>query len=280
MPKKQSTENGNTKHSKVEEKTDQLKEQPDEQQVEQPNDEKLNKKIKNIPTLLKKSHFENNNNNETKVDYSNPFIEIGVDEAGRGPMFGRVYIGAVVLPKDDNKFDFSKMKDSKKFHSEKKIKEVAEYIKKNAIAWSVVYAEHDEIDKSNIRRATIDCMHKAINDVIIKLKTTSEKVYLLIDGNDFIPMMKLSNDSYIQISHLCIEGGDNKYAAIAAASILAKVSRDEYIHEMCKEHADLNTKYDLISNKGYGTKKHMDGIKEHGISKWHRKSFGICREFS
>jgi ribonuclease HII len=214
------------------------------------------------------------------VDYSNPFIEIGVDEAGRGPMFGRVYIGAVVLPKDHNKFDFSKMKDSKKFHSEKKIKEVAEYIKKNAIAWSVVYAEHDEIDKSNIRRATIDCMHKAINDVIIKLKTTSEKVYLLIDGNDFIPMMKLSNESYIQIPHLCIEGGDNKYAAIAAASILAKVSRDEYIHEMCKEHADLNIKYDLISNKGYGTKKHMDGIKEHGISKWHRKSFGICREFS
>ena len=280
MPKKQSTENGNTKHSKVEEKIDKTKEQPDEQQVEQPNDEKLNKKIKNIPTLLKKSHFENNNNNETKVDYSNPFIEIGVDEAGRGPMFGRVYIGAVVLPKDDNKFDFSKMKDSKKFHSEKKIKEVAEYIKKNAIAWSVVYAEHDEIDKSNIRRATIDCMHKAINDVIIKLKTTSEKVYLLIDGNDFIPMMKLSNDSYIQIPHLCIEGGDNKYAAIAAASILAKVSRDEYIHEMCKEHADLNIKYDLISNKGYGTKKHMDGIKEHGISNWHRKSFGICREFS
>ena len=280
MPKKQSTENGNTIHSKVEEKIDKTKEQPDEQQVEQPNDEKLNKKIKNIPTLLKKSHFENNNNNETKVDYSNPFIEIGVDEAGRGPMFGRVYIGAVVLPKDDNKFDFSKMKDSKKFHSEKKIKEVAEYIKKNAIAWSVVYAEHDEIDKSNIRRATIDCMHKAINDVIIKLKTTSEKVYLLIDGNDFIPMMKLSNDSYIQIPHLCIEGGDNKYAAIAAASILAKVSRDEYIHEMCKEHADLNIKYDLISNKGYGTKKHMDGIKEHGISNWHRKSFGICREFS
>lgn len=280
MPKTQSTENGNTKDSKVEEKTDQLKKQPDEQQVEQPNNEKINKKIKNIPTLLKKSHFENSNNNETNVDYSNPFIEIGVDEAGRGPMFGRVYIGAVVLPKDDNKFDFSKMKDSKKFHSEKKIKEVAEYIKKNAIAWSVVYAEHDEIDKSNIRRATIDCMHKAINDVIIKLKTTSEKVYLLIDGNDFIPMMKLSNESYIQIPHLCIEGGDNKYAAIAAASILAKVSRDEYIHEMCKEHADLNIKYDLISNKGYGTKKHMDGIKEHGISKWHRKSFGICREFS
>ena len=247
--------------------------------------ESCNKKIENekkqvIPTLLKKSHFENTKSEETNIDYYNPFIEIGVDEAGRGPMFGRVYIGAVVLPKDDAKFDFSKMKDSKKFHSEKKIKEVAEYIKKNAIAWSVVYAEHDEIDKSNIRRATIDCMHKAIHEVIIKLETTPEKVYLLIDGNDFIPMMKLSNESYIQIPHLCIEGGDNKYAAIAAASILAKVSRDEYVNEMCKEHPELNTKYDLISNKGYGTKKHMDGIKEHGISKWHRKSFGICKDFA
>ena len=123
-------------------------------------------------------------------------------------------------------------------------------------------------------------MHKAIHEVIIKLETTPEKVYLLIDGNDFIPMMKLSNESYIQIPHLCIEGGDNKYAAIAAASILAKVSRDEYVNEMCKEHPELNTKYDLISNKGYGTKKHMDGIKEHGISKWHRKSFGICKDFA
>ena len=286
MPKKQLRENDDTKISNTQEpSSQQLEQHENDQLVDENCDKKIKNKVKKvIPTLLKKSHFENIDSNsdsdETKVDYSNPFIEIGVDEAGRGPMFGRVYIGAVVLPKDGTKFDFSKMKDSKKFHSEKKIKEVAEYIKKNAIAWSVVYAEHDEIDKSNIRRATIDCMHKAINEVIIKLETKPEKVYLLIDGNDFIPMMKLSDESYIQIPHLCVEGGDNKYAAIAAASILAKVSHDEHISEICKEHPDLNTKYDLISNKGYGTKKHMDGIKEHGISKWHRKSFGICKEFS
>ena len=93
-------------------------------------------------------------------------------------------------------------------------------------------------------------------------------------------MMKLCDDSYIQILHKCIESGDNTYASIAAASILAKVTRDEYIMEMCKEHPYLHTHYDLENNKGYGTKKHMDGIKAHGISQWHRKSFGLCKEFS
>jgi ribonuclease HII len=209
-----------------------------------------------------------------------PFIEVGIDEAGRGPMFGRVYVGAVVLPKDNKQFDFSKMKDSKKFHSEKKIKEAADYIKSNAIAWSVTYAEHNEIDSKNIRKATIDCMHNAVNNILEKLNTPADKLYLLVDGNDFIPMMKLCKDSYIQIPHICVEGGDNTYASIAAASILAKVERDEYIMKMCKEHPELNTYYDLESNKGYGTKKHMDGIREHGISEWHRKSFGICKEFS
>ena len=79
---------------------------------------------------------------------------------------------------------------------------------------------------------------------------------------------------------MCVEGGDNKYAHIAAASILAKVSRDEYIEELCENDPTLNEKYDLLKNKGYGTKKHMDGIKEYGISRHHRKTFGICREYS
>ena len=239
---------------------------------------------------LKISHFRIDVDGDRVNDYSKPFIEIGVDEAGRGPMFGRVYVGAVVLPKDSKLFDFSKMKDSKKFHSEKKIKEAAEYIKSHAIAWSVKYAEHTEIDQVNIRRATIDCMHQAINEIMEKMNTSADKLYLLIDGNDFIPMMKLcgsggggdggSSESYIQIPHICVESGDNTYASIAAASILAKVSRDEYIGEICKEYPELVEKYDLGNNKGYGTKKHMDGIREHGISKWHRRSFGLCKEFS
>lgn len=228
------------------------------------------------PHILKSSYFES----ASPSSPSSPFIEIGIDEAGRGPMFGRVYIGAVVLPKDSKQFDFSKMKDSKKFHSEKKIKEVAEYIKSHAIAWSVTYAEHTDIDAKNIRRTTIDCMHNAVNELMEKMNTTPDKLYLLVDGNDFIPMMKLCEESYIQIPHKCIESGDNTYASIAAASILAKVTRDEYIIQMCKENPELHTKYDLESNKGYGTKKHMDGIKLHGISQWHRKSFGLCKEFS
>ena len=223
------------------------------------------------------------------------FLEIGVDEAGRGPMFGRVYVSAVVLPRDPTHFDFSKMKDSKKFHSEKKIKEVAEYIKTHAISWSVKYAEHDVIDALNIRRATIQTMHEAIRDVCDDVRSqgknkNGEDFYLLIDGNDFIPMLhphpqSQSHDSKQSMQlpkHLhysTIEGGDNTYASIAAASILAKVSRDEYIMELCKQHPDLQAKYDLENNKGYGTKKHMDGIKQHGISKWHRRSFGICKSF-
>ena len=237
---------------------------------------------------LKISHFRMEG--EEEDNYSKPFIEIGVDEAGRGPMFGRVYVGAVVLPKDSKLFDFSKMKDSKKFHSEKKIKEAAEYIKSHAIAWSVKYAEHTEIDRINIRRATIECMHQAINEIMEKTNASADTVYLLIDGNDFIPMMKLcgggggggcgDGESYIQIPHICVESGDNTYASIAAASILAKVSRDEYIGEMCKEYPELVEKYDLGNNKGYGTKKHMDGIREHGISKWHRRSFRLCKDFA
>jgi ribonuclease HII len=236
-------------------------------------------------TILKISHFRvacDDGDSDAGNNYSKPFIEIGVDEAGRGPMFGRVYVGAVVLPKDSKLFDFSKMKDSKKFHSDKKIKEAAEYIKLHAIAWSVKYAEHTEIDRVNIRRATIDCMHQAINEIMEKMNTSADKLYLLIDGNDFIPMMKLcgGGESYIQIPHICVESGDNTYASIAAASILAKVSRDEYIGEMCKEYSELVEKYDLGNNKGYGTKKHMDGIREHGISKWHRRSFGLCKDFA
>lgn len=234
------------------------------------------------PHILKSSYFETGSiyTSPAPAPAQAPFIEIGIDEAGRGPMFGRVYIGAVVLPKDSKQFDFSKMKDSKKFHSDKKIKEVAEYIKLHAIAWTVTYAEHTDIDAKNIRRATIDCMHNAVNEIMEKMNTTPDKLYLLVDGNDFIPMMKLCDDSYIQIPHKCIESGDNTYASIAAASILAKVTRDEYVIQMCKENPELNTRYDLESNKGYGTKKHMDGIKLHGISQWHRKSFGLCKEFS
>jgi ribonuclease HII len=214
----------------------------------------------------------------------NSVYEIGVDEAGRGPLFGRVYTAAVILPKDDS-FEHSKMKDSKKFHSKKKIEEVANYIKEYAIAWYVSFEDEIKIDEINILQATQNCMHDSIINVrkqlISKIKKhdNNYKFQLLIDGNYFNPVKIISNNKIEFIPHICIEGGDNKYTSIAAASILAKVSRDNYIDELVKENPELAEKYGIDSNKGYGAKKHIDGIKQHGITKWHRKTFGICKNY-
>ena len=203
-------------------------------------------------------------------------VEIGIDEAGRGPLFGRVYTAAVVLPKDDC-FEHTRMKDSKKFHSVKKINEVAEYIKKNALYWAVAWCDEKEIDTINIRQATFRAMHQAIRKIMSD--SNSNDTLLLIDGNDFKPYAVFDDVTQCQtaIPHLCFEGGDNKYSAIAAASILAKTERDKYIEDMCKKYPMLDEIYSVGSHKGYGTKKHLDAIKEHGISPWHRKSFGICK---
>jgi len=223
------------------------------------------------------------------VSEDNNVYEVGVDEAGRGPLFGRVYTAAVILPKDDS-FDHSKMKDSKKFHSTKKIKDVADYIKDNAIAWYISFEDERVIDEVNILQATQKAMHTSIKEVIknihlqesLKTGTDSYSFQLLIDGNYFNPIMILNHKTNKPqiIPYTCIEGGDNKYTAIAAASILAKVERDRYIEELCEENIELKEKYGIDSNKGYGAKKHLDGIKEHGITIWHRKTFGICKTYT
>ena len=188
-------------------------------------------------------------------------LEIGVDEVGRGPLFGRVYTAAVVLPKEG--FDFAKMKDSKKFHSKKKILEAAQYIKSNAIAWAVTFEDEKVVDELNILQATQKCMHRSVSTVLPKLGASS--ALLLVDGNYF--------NSYPNVPHLCVEGGDDKYASIAAASILAKTERDAYIVDMCEKHPELVERYHLDKNKGYGTKEHIDGIKKYGATEWHRRSF-------
>ena len=203
-------------------------------------------------------------------------IEIGVDEAGRGPMFGRVYAAAVVLPKDDS-FKHEDMKDSKKFSSEKKINKTADYIKENATAWAVAYMSESEIDKINIRNATHQAMHKAIKEVISKLNLNYTNTHILIDGKDFTPYIFFENDTLISAQCTTITQGDNKLTSIAAASILAKVERDKYIIDLCDKEPDLDEKYRLKKNKGYGTKDHMQGIEKWGISKYHRQTFGICK---
>jgi ribonuclease HII len=203
--------------------------------------------------------------------------EIGIDEVGRGPMLGRVYSAAVILPKNTD-FKHELMKDSKKFTSQKKLKAVAQYIKDNCISYSIAYEDENVIDKQNIKNATHLAMHKAIKSLMSDELT--EKCLLLVDGRDFKPLIWFdkSQQTLKEVPAVCIEGGDNKYSAIAAASILAKVERDNYIEELCKKYPKLDEFYDLSKNKGYGTAKHLDGIKKYGITKWHRKTFGICKE--
>jgi len=217
-------------------------------------------------------------------------FEIGVDEAGRGPLFGRVYTAAVILPKD-NSFDYSKVKDSKKFHSKKKIEEAAEYVKQYALAWHVSFEDEKKIDEINILQATQLSMHTSIDEVrkkynkIMKENSKKEKIdfkySLLIDGNYFNPITYLNKETnqIESLPYITVEGGDNKYASIAAASILAKVERDKYIEDLCEANPELAEHYGIDSNKGYGAKRHIDGIKEHGITIWHRRSFAPCKNY-
>ena len=207
------------------------------------------------------------------------YIEVGIDEAGRGPMFGRVYAAAVVLPETDD-YKHSDMKDSKRFHSEKKINAVADYIKKNATAWAVGYSEASEIDEFNIRVATHKAMHRAIEQVIDQLDLKYDTAHLLVDGNDFTPIMRMHDGMFVPLRYTTIEKGDNAVTNIAAASILAKVERDNYIAALCRETPMLDERYGLLKNKGYGTSQHMQGIKDHGITDLHRKTFGVCRQYA
>lgn len=224
--------------------------------------------------------------------------EIGVDEAGRGPLFGRLYVAATILPKttefkpdisddlplqgetvlNNNGFKHEWMKDSKRFSSQNKIREVAEYIKSNAVAWTVRYAEAELIDEINIRQAVLRTMRECCRDLIEKTGTGKD-FCLLVDGNDFPPFTVFNPESETleEVESHTVEGGDNLYTCIAAASILAKVARDDYIAELCKEHPFLSTNYGIDRNKGYGTADHMRGIREHGITQWHRRSYGPCK---
>ena len=194
-------------------------------------------------------------------------LEVGIDEAGRGCLFGRVYVGAVILPKtfqEDLDLEFGgklKLRDSKKV-SEKNRNKLRKLIEERAIDYSVCYSEHYEIDEFNILQCTLDTMHNCIDKLTIKPN------YILVDGDKF--------NKYKGIDHECVKGGDDTYYNIAAASILAKVYRDEYIKDLCEKNEILK-EYGIHNNKGYGTKEHTDKIEESGIVYGHRKTFGICK---
>ncbi len=223
-----------------------------------------------------------------KVRHQDTFeFEIGIDEAGRGPMFGRLYVAAVILPppppspKETDRgleegFKYEWMKDSKRFHSEKKIKAVSDYIKEHATAWAISYVEADVIDQINIRQAVFRGMHDCCRQILdARPNLNIGNTFLLVDGNDFMPyrVFDPTTETIVEYASETVEQGDGKYCHIAAASILAKVARDEYIREICAQHPDLDEKYGLLKNKGYGTKKHMEGLAQYGYSELHRKTF-------
>ena len=188
-----------------------------------------------------------------KSHYYEGKIEAGCDEAGRGCLAGSVYAAAVILPED---YQNDLLNDSKQL-TEKKRYQLREIIERDAVAWAVGVVSPDEIDKINILNASILAMHRALD----QLKVRPEAI--IVDGNKFKP--------YHQLPHTTIVKGDGKYLAIAAASILAKTYRDDYMNELAKEYPQ----YDWLSNKGYPTKKHREAIRQYGITPYHRKSYNL-----
>lgn len=197
------------------------------------------------------------------------YIEAGIDEAGRGPLYGRVYAAAVILPQDDS-FPHALMKDSKRFTSRTKLQEVAGVIRALAVEWAVTYAEAKEIDQVNILRATHNTMHRALDEL------TLTPDHLLVDGDRFRPYWTNQGPEPEVIPHICVCKGDNTYTAIAAAGILAKVARDDWIDAMCDADPTLDERYGLRGNKGYGTAQHIEGLRTYGPTDQHRMTFGPC----
>lgn len=179
--------------------------------------------------------------------------EAGVDEAGRGCYAGPVFAAAVILPKS---FQHPLLNDSKKL-SEKQRDSLRPVIEQESICWAVAMVSNEEIDRINILQASYKAMHLAIGQL------QQAPSLLLIDGNRFKP--------YKKITHHCIVKGDGRYASIAAASILAKTHRDEYMQRLHTEFPQ----YGWNSNKGYGTADHRNAIQEHGLCSYHRKSYNI-----
>lgn len=188
-----------------------------------------------------------------KSCYQKELIEAGCDEAGRGCYAGPVFAAAVILPK---RFKHPLLNDSKQL-SQAQREELRPIIESKAITYAVAMVDHEEIDRLNILWASVKAMHLAVDKLLVSPQL------LLIDGNRFRP--------YKEIPHQCVVDGDALYASIAAASILAKTYRDDYMTRLHDEHPHYNWK----RNKGYGTREHRTAIETYGLCKYHRKSFDI-----
>lgn len=188
-----------------------------------------------------------------EAHYYKDLTEAGCDEAGRGCLAGSVYAAAVILPADYNN---PLLNDSKQLSLKKRL-DLREQIMRDAVAWAVGVVTAEEIDKMNILRASLLAMHRALDGLAVRPEA------IIVDGNRFTP--------YKDIPYTTIVKGDGKYQSIAAASVLAKTFRDDYMNAIAEEYPY----YDWQSNKGYPTKKHREGIRLHGISPYHRKSYNL-----
>ena len=185
--------------------------------------------------------------------YFDGLVEAGCDEVGRGCLAGSVYAAAVILPPG---YDNPDLNDSKKLTAARR-NALRRQIERDALAWAVGIVTPEEIDSINILRASFLAMHRALDQLAVRPQA------VIVDGNRFVP--------YQNLPYATIVKGDGKYQAIAAASILAKTYRDDYMDALAEEYPF----YDWKSNKGYPTKAHREGIRQHGISPYHRKSYNL-----
>ena len=194
-------------------------------------------------------------------EYGKPEIQVCIDEVNRGGLFGDVFVCASIwdpLHEEDN---FTQMiKDSKKL-SKKKRHLLREYIEKNVVDFEIISLDNDVVDDINILQSTFKAMHKCLDSICERNKIDR----ILVDGNMF--------PTYKCYPHKCIVKGDNQYIGIACSSILAKCNHDDWIENICNTHPMLDERYGMLSNRGYGTKRHMNGLKMYGLTSRHRKTF-------
>ena len=207
--------------------------------------------------------------------YYDGLVEAGCDEAGRGCLAGSVYAAAVILPPD---YTNDLLNDSKQL-TEKRRYALREQIERDALAWAVGIVTPEEIDKINILNASILAMHRALDQLQIRPEA------VIVDGNCFKPWIPKEDSGQSdsdsarpspsgrsgEVPYTCIVKGDGKYLSIAAASILAKTYRDDYMNALAAEYPQ----YDWLSNKGYPTRKHRDAIRQYGITPYHRRSYNL-----
>jgi ribonuclease HII len=195
-------------------------------------------------------------------------VEVGLDEAGRGCLFGRLYVGAVVFAKEEEAFfdhgaTLKTIRDSKVL-TPKKRDILYDYIQECALDKAVAFAESTEVDEYNVLAADMRTMHRALDALTVPLDR------ILVDGDAWKPWNQVE-------SHVIVDG-DAEYLSIAAAGILAKVARDRWIDEICAERPEWDLKYNLSKNKGYGTAAHMKGLQEHGVTEHHRRSYAPVKK--